>query len=586
MGYHIHHKPSVQVAVFPRLQAAKDFAAEKLDPMIRATPVLSPLVILKSRALGNSQTRKRFPGGLAKLVGGNSPSDVKSTSARLVIIEEPDDVSGDVKGQGGSIKLAKERAKTYPDHLILVGGTPTAKGASAIEAEMMVTDQRRCWVPCPHCGEAHVLDWGNVTIPESADGAAHEVYGRWRWQDAYYTCPHCGSVWSDEQRVAALPRAQWIASSPGAGAVGFYTNELYSTFDESRVPVLARKFLEAQHKMDQGDPGDMIAFWNSTLGLPWEYKGELPEEDELEERAEAYDEWTCPAGGLIALLAVDVQHDRLAVTCWVVGRGEEMWLAYWGELYGQTMVAGAGAWLELEELIERRVTHASGARLQIEACAIDCSDGQTSDAAYGFVRKHRGRRVFAVKGAADSIGRVEIWSPPRKIDPNYRATKAAKFGVEVNLVGTAKAKDLVLGYATETGRVRLQGDGPGRMHWYKGVRNDFYKQILGEIKIPSRLNPRKREWKQRTDRRNEALDCTVYAVWLCRALGLNTRKPAWWDIKEAAVRQRSLIEPAEGNLLASKPPEKPPEPEIATPDWLKRPNFAAQPRGFVGRFKG
>jgi phage terminase large subunit GpA-like protein len=563
MGYYIHHKPSVQVVVFPRLQAAKDFAAEKFDPMVRATPVLAPLVILKSRALGNSQTRKRFPGGLAKLVGGNSPSDVKSTSARLVIIEEPDDVSADVRGQGGSIKLAKERSKTYPDHLILIGGTPTAKGASAIEAEMAVTDQRRCWVPCVHCDESHVLAWDHVVIPEDADGPAHEVYGRHRWQDAHYVCPHCGSLWSDDERIAALHRSQWIASATGAAAVGFYTSELNSTFDDSRIPVLARKFLEAQHKLDQGEPGDMIAFWNSTLGLPWEYKGELPEEDELEERAEHYAEWSCPAGGLLALLTVDVQHDRLALTCWIIGRGEEMWLAYWGELYGQTMVEGAGAWLELEEHLARRVAHASGAQLSIEACAIDCSDGQTSDAVYAFVRKHRGRKVFAVKGAPDAIGRIEIWTPPRKIDPNNRATKAARYGVEVNIVGTAKAKDSILGYATETGRVRLQGDGPGRMHWYKGVRNDFYKQLLGEIKIPSRLNPRKREWKQRTDRRNEALDCTVYAVWLCRALGLNTRKPSWWDVKEAAVRQRSLLEPAAEN--AAPPSSAEGKQEVQTP---------------------
>lgn len=59
------------------------------------------------------------------------------------------------------------------------------------------------------------------------------------------------------------------------------------------------------------------------------------------------------------------------------------------------------------------------------------------------------------------------------------------------------------------GRVRLEGDGPGRMHWFEGVRDDFYEQLLSEIKIPSRLNPAKRVWKARTDRRNEALDCTV-----------------------------------------------------------------------------
>lgn len=107
---------------------------------------------------------------------------------------------------------------------------------------------------------------------------------------------------------------------------GLYLNELLSTFDESRVPVLARKYLEAKFTLDSGEPNDMIAFWNSTLGITWEYRGELPEEDTLRARAE----WTCPVGGLEIFVTIDVQHDRLAVTVWAFGRGEEMWLGALG----------------------------------------------------------------------------------------------------------------------------------------------------------------------------------------------------------------------------------------------------------------
>ena len=178
MAYHVKHRPSVQVAVFPRIQSAKDFADEKFDPMVRATPMLSEAISLKSRSKGNSTLRKHYPGGLIKLVAANSPSDVKSTSARVVIVEEPDDVSQNVKGQGDAIKLAEERAKTYDDHLILVGGSPTAKGASNIEAEIQVSDARVPMIECHSCGESHTPVWENVTIPDHADGAeAHEIYG-------------------------------------------------------------------------------------------------------------------------------------------------------------------------------------------------------------------------------------------------------------------------------------------------------------------------------------------------------------------------------------------------------------------------
>lgn len=563
IGYHVHWEPCVQVVMFPREKSAKDFDAEKFSPMVRATPALAKCIRLKSRTDGNSTTRKHYPGGLAKFVASNSPSDVKSTSAKIRIVEEPDDTNKDVKGQGNAIALLRERGKTIRDNFELIGGTPTAKGASEIEKEMRTTDQRRFMVSCHHCGERHEVEWEHVVIPgleltpeDLADPAIdakfpeREVYGRARHEEAYYVCPHCGGLWTDDERLANIRAAARVAPyygwEPTADSPdpGFYCNELQSVFAGSRVPVLAEKYLRAKHLMDQGDPTEMVAFWNSTRGRCWEYKGELPEEEELRARAEAYAEWSIPAGGLVPLLTVDVQHDRLALTCWVVGRGEEMWLAYWGEVYGQTVVAHAGAWIELEQMLGKQICTTLGGSLPIAAVAIDCSDGQTSDAVYAFVRKHhrRDRNVIAVKGAADAEGRVEIWTPPKAVDPNYRATKASKYGVQVHIVGTAKAKDLILGWAQEGGRVRLSGKGPGRMHWYQDVRADFYEQMLSEIKIPSRTNPKRRAWKARTDRRNEALDCTVYAVYLSRHLRLHLRRAGQWDLDELRLRQGTLID--------------------------------------------
>ncbi|MEW6612696.1 MAG: terminase gpA endonuclease subunit [Pseudomonadota bacterium] len=587
LGYHIHWEPCVQVVMFPREKSAKDFDAEKFSPMVRATPVLAKRIRLKSRSDGNSATRKHYPGGLAKFVASNSPADVKSTSARVRIVEEPDDTNKDIKGQGNAIALLRERGKTIRNSFELIGGTPTAKGASEIEKEMRTTDQRRFLVACHHCGERHEVEWAHVVIPgfdlSPEELAApdiderypvREVYGRARYEDAYYVCPHCGGIWSDDERIANIRAAARVppyygweptADSPDAG---FYCNELQSVFDGSRVPVLAEKFLRAQHLMDHGDPTEMVAFWNSSRGLCWEYSGELPEEEELRKRAEKYAEWSVPAGGLVPLLTVDVQHDRLAVTVWVAGRGEEMWLAYWGELYGQTVVAHQGAWLELEQLLKRTVRHASGAELPIAACGIDCSDGQTSDAAYAFVRRHShpGRPVLALKGAPDAEGRIEIWTPPKPIDPNNRSTKASRHGVQVHIVGAAKAKDLILGWAQEGGRVRLAGSGPGRMHWYEEVRADFYEQLLSEIKIPSRTNPKRRAWKPRTDRRNEALDCTVYALYLSRHLRLHLRRPAQWDLAELRLRQGSFLGAEPVQTSAPEPQEEtavPPPAEAA-----------------------
>jgi phage terminase large subunit GpA-like protein len=609
IGYHIHWRPSTIVAMFPREKSAKDFASEKLEPMIRATAPLAERVNLKTRAPGSGTTRRKFPGGLLKLVASNSPSDVKSTSGRVGIVEEPDDTSRNVKGQGNAIALLAERTKTYaPDDLQLIGGTPTAKETSLIVAEMRATDRRMFRATCHDCGAKHTPDWDHVVIPglklsdedlalprEELDARwpQREVYGRARWEDAFYACPHCGSVWSDDDRIENIRRAARVPPLYGweptaeSATPGFFLSELLSVFEGSRVPELARKFLVAQHALDQGDATLMVAFWNSTRGLPWEYRGDLPEEDELRGRAEPYAEWTCPAAALVPIAFVDVQHDRLAVTVWVVGRGEEMWLAYWGELHGRTIVSHAGAWLELEQLMARTVRHASGAELSITAFGIDSGDGQTSEAVYDFVRKHNraDRRVYATKGASDAVGRIEIWTPPkRSVEPGRKTTQAAKHGVRPRQIGAAKAKDLILGWAQHGGRVRLLGTGPGRMHWFEGVRPDFYEQLLGEMKIPSQHNPRVREWKERLDRRNEALDCTVGCVWLCRELKLHLLSARHWDSIAARVLRRVADAAAKTGEIATaavaraaKRDTRPPKAAEPAPETAQEPPTPASP---------
>lgn len=599
IAYHVHWRPCVQVIMFPREQSAKDFDAEKFSPMVRATRVLTRRIDLKSRKAGNSATRKHYAGGLAKFVASNSPAGVKSTSASVMIVEEPDDTNKDVRGQGNSITLLRERGKTVRGAKMLIGGTPTAKGASQIEAMMATTDQRRFLVPCHHCGERHEVEWEHVHIPgltlAPEDLAApdidyrypsREVYGRARWEDAFYACPYCGGIWTDAERVANiraasdLPNFGWETTADSTFP-GFYFNELQSVFEGSYIPIIAEKYLKALDALNKGDPTEMIAFENSTRGRCWEYKGELPEEDELRARAEKYLEWSVPAGGIEVVMNVDVQHDRLAVTVWTIGRGDEMWLVYWGEHYGQTIVAHAGAWIELDQLMAQKVSHATGARLPIRAVSIDCGDGNTSDAVYAFVRRHNraDRPVLATKGAPDDEGRVEIWTPPKAIDPNNKSTKASRFGVQVHIIGAAKAKDLILGGATGHGRIRLTGNGPGRMHWYEGVRDDLYEQLLSEIKIPSRFDPRKKRWKARTDRRNEALDCTVQAVYLSRHLKLHLRKPHQWDLAELRLRQINMLEPEEEGAQVHTPAHgsSPSAPPVQSPPESSPASSAAPP---------
>jgi phage terminase large subunit GpA-like protein len=158
------------------------------------------------------------------------------------------------------------------------------------------------------------------------------------------------------------------------------------------------------------------------------------------------------------------------------------------------------------------------------------------------------------------------------VDPNKRATKASRAGLQVHSIGTVKAKDLLLGWATESGRVRLTGTGPGRMHWYRGVRDDFFEQILGEMKVPKKTNPSVRVWTPRLDRRHEVLDCAVMKLWLMRQQRLHIRKPNEWDAAERRIQREAerLTRPAPAQPVAAPVVQQAVRSPVAKSDWSER----------------
>lgn len=535
LGRCIDLDPTPIIGLFPKEGTGKQYSDEKFAPMVTATPVLANKVDVRtSRKDGNSKLFKKFPGGFLKFVGSNSPSNVKSTPAPRVFVEEPDDASINVGKQGDSIKLLEERTKTYARRKVVYGGTPSVKGLSTIEESYELGDRRQFLVPCHDCNEAHALRWENVQWAEDETRQPHPIYGKALPETAFYACPHCGSCWNDTQKNRNVRQGHWQATAPFRGIASFHLNELYAPWEGSKLARLVERFLEAQHRLDLGDDTEMIVFVNSALGLPYEYKGDQPEAEVLAELALEYPEKTIPVGGLILTAGVDVQQDRLAVIIRAWGRQEESWLIYWGELAGNPGDSADPVWDELNEVLDATYRHTLGGSLSIRATSIDTSDGNTSDAVYKYVRRHMYKGVLAIKGASKLD--KEIFSLPEKIDTDGSNTKVAKYGLKLYSVGTQKAKDLI------ASRIALKGHGQNRMHVYKDVRADYWDQMTSEVKAPHRSIRNKKVWQKRSGRRNEALDCEVYALHAARFLKVHIMREVAWSAIEEKLRQPSLFE--------------------------------------------
>ena len=602
-GFIVHIEKSTCISMFPKEGAARNFDREKFGPMVEATPELAAIIPPRSRVKDVTTLFKSFPGGFIKFVGSNSIADVKSTSARRLVIEEPDDCNLNLRGQGDSIKLLEERGKTFRDLKILVGGTPSIKGVSSIDDEYEASDRNRWLVPCPDCGTHQALEWEQVKWSDEAQ-TPHPIFGRAKTETARYVCASCGSLWGDVEKNAAVQAGHPEPQSEFRGVVGLDINELYSTFYGSRMQILVERYLTARFEEAKGELGALITFWNTALGRSWEFKADLPDEEELAERGLEYEVMTVPAGGLVLTMGVDCQHNRLAVILRAWGRGEESWLVLFDEIDGKVVDLDDDCWSKLDELVFGRFKHALGTSLSVRAVSIDSGDGVTAETVYQWVRSRAARArdagiaLMAIKGSTDA--KAEIFAKPRSvIDTNRRNTKAARHGLTPFMVGASRGKDLLLG-DQGGGRLKLDGEGPGRFHWYRNVRADYLEQVTSEVKVPLREiqgggvirklasgGTLKRVWIVRRGRRNEALDAEMYALHAARSRKTHLMREEHWQAVEAALRQAPLFEPAEvvqtsaqGEPVETEAPDQvPARPAAVVPPGRGRP--APRRGGFV-----
>ncbi len=590
IGKIIDTQPCRILALFPKDDKARDFMEEKFEPTVKASPtLLKKIDVSTSRKSGNRSTKKNFPGGFLKAFGSNSVSNVKSTPAQVVIVEEPDDTNANVGDQGDAIRLARERVKRFRNSKFVLGGTPSVEDVSEVQHYTKLGSQRVLPVTCHDCGAAHVLDWENVKWQEKEGGTEHPIFKLHLPETARYCCPDCGSVWDDWQRQqnvfntclaaknAGDPFCGWVATVETDGNCETFKDlsELYVCIPGTSLASVVRDYLEAEHEAALGDETARIVFRNSKLGKPYEFTSEDSIDHEaLKALADNYSELVCPVGGLVVCAGVDVQHDRLAIVIRVWGRNEESWLLLWQEIPGNTIDKNDPVWAELDKILFNGFEHETLGRLFLTGVTIDSSDGTTSHAVYEWVRtrgkKHRTVSILAGKGDSNDNGKREIFRLPSKIDHNNprKPTKADKHGVLVYLIGTHKAKDLIA--------KRLRGTS-AFMHSYDSAREDYWEQVTAEIKAPKKGMRGVLVWQCRPGRRNEATDCEVYALHAALAVKVHTKSDKAWSALEQRLSQR--------DLFSEEKTEEPAEP----PSEAQRPKQNSRRRkgtGFVSKFRG
>ncbi|MEX0445201.1 phage terminase large subunit family protein [Xenorhabdus sp. SGI246] len=512
IGYYLSHDPAPILVVQPRVEDAEDYSKTEIAPMLRDTPALKAIAG-EAKAKDSNQTilKKTFSNGAnLTLVGANSPGGFRRITCRIILFDEVDGYpSGGAGAEGDQIALGIKRSETFWNRKIVLGSTPTVKETSRIEKAFKDSDQRYYYVPCPHCNEYQVLEWGGPETPYGIKWEKDE-HGNGLPETAYYVCRHHGCVIQDSDKPGMIKRGEWRASQPFRGHAGFHIWAGYSLF-----PNAAWKNLVAEWLRVKDDPLMRQTFINLVLGEPYEDRGEKAlSERKLLERCEV---WAAEVPDGVALLTagIDTQDGRFEIEVVGWGRNEESWSIAYDVIEGD--LETDEPWRRLDAYLKQVWRRADGYGFTIMAACID-SGGHHTQRVYDFARERLGRRIWAIKGESARGGaRSPIW-------PTKRPTPRSKSSFKPIILGVNAAKDAI--------RARLHAEppkagepAPAYMHFPADRELNYFSQLLAErsvIKISG--GQRYRIWEQIPGRANEALDCRVYSyAALCGLLYLGLK---------------------------------------------------------------
>lgn len=534
IGYFAHLDPCPVLLLQPKDDSVDAFSKERITPMIQSTPILRELLGGKRTRDGDDTLRfKRFPGGFLAMVSAGSPSNLAMRAIRIVLLDEIDKY--EPTKEGDPVLLAEERMATFTTSALSIRVcSPTWEETSRIYRSYLSGDQRRPYCHCPHCKELVTLDFFTHVHWEKDEDGNHFP------ETAVIICDRCGAEWTeaDRMRVCTTKYAiQHMQTKPftccdelqdpqvlqqwdwdetlQVGYVkcrhcgqhpldnthaSFQASKLYSPF--TSVKTLASKWIGSKD-----DPESKQTFINTQLGLP--FKADVAKEVSghwLATRKEQY-QAQVPEGAVMLTFGADVQSEgknnegRIEVEVVAWGLHEESWSVETKIFEGDP--AKPEVWKKLDDYLLSPFKHQKGFNMFIQGGCID-SGGHNTQEVYQFARTRTGRNIWAIKGSSDKTGEWSpVWPPSsveRKRKQRYRA------GYKPVIIGVNAAKEAV------RQRLLIKEPGPGYCHFSADREEWWFDQLTSERLLLEKVGgASRRRWTLPRGRRNEALDCRVYA---------------------------------------------------------------------------
>ncbi len=494
-AYHMEHDPGPILWMEPDEGLAKMVALERLNPMIRDCPRLTPLFAKNgAKGGGNDTLMKRYPGGQINLVWASSPTSLAGRPLPYVVSDEQSAYLAGATREGSPSKIVKARMATYPRvrrHLKV--SSPRLRRTCETTADFELSDQRHYYVPCPECGHMQTLYFERLKWIRVS-----EEPGNYAIADCWYECEACEYHITEIDKYSIIRKGKWRAHKPGNGdgkTAGYHLSALYSPLGFTWAE-LVEEYLACE-----GIPDRLQPFVNTKLGLPWDEQAEGADLNELQKHAEQYSA-EAPAWVCMVTCGVDVQKNRIEATKMGWGLHPDTKLEQCGVIEHRIFHGDPerpDVWMQFDAWRLQHVTHETGVTLPTAVTLIDSGDGNRTEAVYRYTRPRASQRVFACKGSskkgATLVNRGSYVGQPKTL---------------LIIVGTSTAKDMIYGRFQITDRTAA-----GYIHFpdhpESGCDPKYFGQVTAEKLVTQHKGGKEEStWVCPEGKRNEALDTMVY----------------------------------------------------------------------------
>ena len=311
LAYLLSEFPKDTLYIMPSAENARRFAKGRWLPFVEdCKPLRAQCPI--SPSSGNIDSDKitnmyqEFFNCSMTFTGAGSENNVKSAPVAYLVLDEIDEIDP-------AIRLAAlERIKGRREYKIIQTSTPKDESGGVWE-EYLYGDQRKYYMPCPHCGEMITFEWRQADGDKGKrysicfDEAAKMENGDYDFElvaeSAYYRCQCCGGKITDADKPQMLEKGEWRQSNALAprGHRSYHLNSLYS-------PALTFAGLISQWLQASKSAHGLKKFVQGQLAEPWREDWQNTEEAEANQLETDYQRYELK--GEYRIIAADTQTDH------------------------------------------------------------------------------------------------------------------------------------------------------------------------------------------------------------------------------------------------------------------------------------